>query len=272
MTSIIPISNKTHLRSKFSPITSFEFAKNKNLCEILMDECSLVAAQSPIVFAKNDTKKFIPCCVLGLLPKQNVFISKSGQWKTDYVPAVLRTYPFSLVKADKEKLVLCIDNTENMLSNDNSKDGFKLFNEDGSQSTYLSNALRFLASVEEQRQKMSANVDLISSLDILEEWPINVESEQEKKKLKGFWKVNRNKFLNLDKETFYELRENSILDLIFAHFFSLRNIEKISKMAEQDHKNPTETRLSLRDQALDKQKAASALELDSLVKNLLLDD
>ena len=272
MTSIIPISNKTHINSKFSPINSFKFAKDKNLCELLIDECPLVATQSPIVFAKNDTQNFKACCVLGLLPQQNVFISKSGQWKTDYVPAIFRTYPFSFVKTKEEKLVLCIDNSEQVLSDDSKKKGFKLFNEDGSQSKYLSNALHFLASVEQQRKKISEIVDFISSLDILEEWDINLEYGKEKKKLKGFWKIDRDKFLNLSKDIFYKFRENSALDLVYAHLFSLRNIEKIGRMAEQDQNNSPETPLSLRDKALDKQKAASALELDSLVKNLLLDD
>ena len=82
-----------------------KFAKDKNLCELLIDECPLVETQSPIVFAKNDTQNFKACCVLGLLPQQNVFISKSGQWKTDYVPAIFRTYPFSFVKTKEEKTI-----------------------------------------------------------------------------------------------------------------------------------------------------------------------
>jgi hypothetical protein len=119
---------------------------------------------------------------------------------------------------------------------------------------------------------MNANLAVLKSLDIFEEWDINLKHAEKEQKLRGLWKINKQKFLSLEKNVFYTLKENSLLELIFSHFFSLRHLAKIGKMAEQvSSTNKTEAP-SLKDRALNKQKEASALELDSLVKNLLLDD
>lgn len=273
MTQLITISRDTHIKSKILPLKSFEFAKNLTLCPIFIEECSNIMSQSPIVFTKYDTGDFLVCSLLGLLPNANAFVTSEGTWKTPYyIPAIFRSYPFSIRKTKDDKDVLCVDNTQKLLSDGSSANGESLFNEDGSNSDYLNKVVALLKAIERETSKVKAALNLIVSLDLLEEWDVTVKGKDKEQKLKGLWKVSKQKLYELDEKSFCSLREHSTMDLIFSHLFSLNNLTVVGNLSNQDNQTSIGVAPSLKDRAISKQKTETALELDSLVKNLLLDD
>lgn len=273
MTKLVAISRETHKTAMLLPFRQFDFSKNQNLCPILMEECPVIMSQSPIVFAKDETGNILICSLLGLIPQQNSFVADNGTWKTPYyAPAMLRAYPFSLQKNDNQKEVLCVDNTSGILSDSFQEGAIKIFNEDGENSEHLNKILGLLNAIQKQRIQTSTVVDIILSLDLLEEWNVNIKITDEERKLKGLLKINKEKLYNLSETNFCSLREYSAMDLIFSHLFSLKSLDVLGKLLVPNTTEKDDGSYSLKDRAVKKQQTESALELDSLVKNLLLDD
>ena len=68
-------------------------------------------ADYPIVFA-GDEKSVIPVILLGMRNDENAFVGPNGNWKSRYIPAFVRCYPFVLALSDdNEQYYLCIDET-----------------------------------------------------------------------------------------------------------------------------------------------------------------
>ena len=272
MAELLPLSRETHKTSKIRLTGSFQFTKNQNLCPILIPECPLIMSQSPIIFAKDENENFLTCSLLGLIQNTNSFVDEQGNWKKPfYIPALFRAYPFSLGRSDRNKQVLCLDNSENILSSDSEAKGLELFKKDGSNSDHLNKVLSLLNAIEEQKKQIASALGVITSLELLEEWDVKIKHADKEHKLKGLWKINRGKFNSLNEKRFNSLRDFSTMDLIFSHFFSLQSLKVVGKLLDPSN-NQNETSLSFKDRAINKQKTESALELDNLVKNLLLDE
>ena len=93
----------------------------------------------------------------------------------------------------------------------------------------------------------------------------------------GLKKINMEKLKGLSGKALQELNKSGGLDICFASHFSLNSLENLKKLiitrsdSAETKKETSETK-SLRDVTLEKQKKAQKEEMDTLVKDLLLDD
>ena len=94
----------------------------------------------------------------------------------------------------------------------------------------------------------------------------------------GLKKVNLEKLKSLSSDKLHDLNVTGGLDICFANIFSLNNLEKLKQILiskstnNQKKKADDNNNKSLRDLTLEKQNKEKKEEMDSLVKNLLLDD
>ena len=89
--------------------------------------------------------------------------------------------------------------------------------------------------------------------------------------------VNIEKLKALPAAILEDLNKSGGLDICFASHLSLNNLNKlkdivISKTSEAKNKKEPHKTQSLRDLTLEKQKKAQKAEMDTLVKDLLLDE
>ena len=297
MVKLIPISREEQKNTKLKRLPSFEFTRAENAIPIFISECSRLLLQSPIVFRKDTNGKLVACSLLGI-SSENSFITNKGHWKKPYyVPALFRVYPFSL-QTIKNQEILCVDDTHELLYNEQKlrdegllkKDGtnlngVNLFNEDGTNSDYLNQVLGLLKWIKNEKSKTTSAIDVISSLDLFKELDLKlkIEGTDEKKVLKGLWKIDIEKLNSLNKTSFGSLKEHASIALIYGHIFSMQSgsFENLGRLLNPDSQgsevetSPLSSEVetpTFKDRALNKEKAKKALELDSLVKNLLLDD
>ena len=82
------------------------------------------------------------------------------------------------------------------------------------------------------------------------------------------------KNLKAYKEKLHEVNQTGGLDISFASIFSLNNIENLRSLVIDKTKSREESKTtkSIRDLTIEKQKKEKKVEMDNLVKNLLLDD
>ena len=95
------------------PITDWGVAKDLNALFVAATEFADVCREFPIVFVKAgqeaDGKDAIaPIAVLGLTQLENLYVS-GERWRAQYMPAILRMYPFCIARVDDERFAICVD-------------------------------------------------------------------------------------------------------------------------------------------------------------------
>ncbi|MBD3655935.1 SapC family protein [Marinobacter sp.] len=94
MTSLDP---RLHVHLGWRLPKGFGFARRMATVPLAVDEITRVAQALPVVFRKGTTGNgWQAIAVMGPVEGANVCVSAEGHWRTPYVPAVLRVYPFCL--------------------------------------------------------------------------------------------------------------------------------------------------------------------------------
>jgi hypothetical protein len=273
MVKLIPLDNKKHKQHKVEVNTNFSFAQNDHLCSIMLGELAQVVSQSPIVFAKNDESHHELCALQGLDQKQNCFVSSKGLWKTTYIPARYRAYPFALaIEAKSKNKILCFRDDTNLILDNSLSKGTLLFNDDSSPSDHTKRIFEFLNALDQSQKKTAFAVSTIVEADILEDWPLKVKVGSAEKIIGGLKKINFEKFHSLTDKKLAGLKNAGSLPIMYAHSFSLSTIEKLGKLLSEDGPSTTSEYTSHKDRALAKKTIEDKKEVDNLVQNLLLDD
>ncbi|MEA3644323.1 MAG: SapC family protein, partial [Lamprobacter sp.] len=84
------------------------FAAGEASVPLVAQELAKACHSLPIAFIRQQDY-FTPAAVQGLQPGQNLFVAPDGRWLGPYIPAAYRGYPFALLPADTDQLVLCVD-------------------------------------------------------------------------------------------------------------------------------------------------------------------
>ena len=270
MPNWIPLDSKHHKNHSVAPTKNFKFAQNDNLCTILIAELRNLINQTPVIFAKNAQSVYELCVLQGLEDHKNYFVANNGTWKGSYIPAHYRSYPFTMgTDKNSNKRILCFDNDAGLVSDHGDATDLKLFREEAKPAEHTLKILEFLESVDKNKKITAKAVALIVEFDLLEDWNIKIKNGSEEKIVKGIKKINFAKFNTLDSKILAILRDAGALDIIFGHYFSIQNMEKLIKLPikteDEDYK-------SHKDRALERKTTAEKKEVDNLVQNLLLDD
>ena len=139
-------------------------------------------------------------------------------------------------KKDKpqEKIVLIDEKASNV----SKSKGKQLFTKDGEQSETLKNAINFLMENEKQEAITKAMIKTIKDANILEDREISVGEGKEKKVLvKGFQVVSKEKLNKLDDEVLASWVRRGIISFIDIHVNSLKHIETLFKLANQNQQS-----------------------------------
>lgn len=221
--NLVVLDKEQHKDLKLKPMEDLFFAKDLKFIPIVASEVVEVGDMFPVVFTADENPSLI---VLVSLGGENLALSKDGKWIAPYVPAFLRKYPFSIAapKENPKQRVILIDEDSSLLS---TTKGEPLFNEDGSQTQILQNAIKFLTTYENEALKTANIAKLIADSGILEDREISVGDGDEKKVLvNGFKVVNREKLNALSDDILADWARKGIVTMIDAHIRSLDNVTR----------------------------------------------
>jgi hypothetical protein len=231
----VALNKEVHKDLKIGPNeTGFSFAKNTNSVLISGMEFVHAAKEYPIIFIKAGDR-VLPVALLGFRKDENLFIDEAGVWDAKYIPAFVRRYPFVLAEApddtnadseaDGKRLAVCIDETFPGLNKD---EGKPLFADDGQPTELLDNAIKFLKEYQAQYQRTEIFVNRLNDLDLLTGYTASAElKDGEKLSLSGLMVVDEKKLMALDKKEAMELFRSGELGWIYAHLFSLSNMNAV---------------------------------------------
>ncbi|MBP0484420.1 SapC family protein [Sagittula salina] len=222
-----PLRVAEHGDASVKPLADFRFAADLNSVPIVAAEFAAAAQDMAIVFAGTE-EEILPAVLLGVEDGANLFIADNGRWTGRYIPAFLRRYPFVFAQNEAgDQLSLCIDEACGALNRDGI--GERLFDAEGTRSSYLEQMLEFAAQYQAQFVRTRVFCQRLKALDLLEPAALSVRDGEASKGMAGFFRINRERLKAIPRETLGEMFDTDELELCFLHMQSLTNVEGLSR-------------------------------------------
>ncbi|HEX7889955.1 MAG TPA: SapC family protein [Ramlibacter sp.] len=222
----VPVSSARHRKCAIEPGKGYGFARKINSVPLTAVEFPLAAAEYAIVFAQNG-EDVVPVAILGARAGENLYVKDDDSWSARYVPAFVRRYPFVFsAKDDGKSFTLCVDEAFQGLNYQGR--GQPLFDEQGKQTAYVDNVVRFLQEFRSQFMRTQAFCRKLAELELLE--PMQAQftlGGGQKMSLTGFHVIDRKKLKALPAETLSQLAGTDELELIYLHLQSMRNFVSV---------------------------------------------
>jgi len=207
------------------PFTDYTPTAEINAVFVTAVEFADVCREYPIVFVragkddKTGEELAAPMAVLGLQQKQNLYLQPGGGWRTPYVPAVLRRYPFAMVQSSPDQLAVCFDRGYDGLSD---TEGQPLFQSDGQPTETLTNLQAFLQNFEQEVQRTRGFCSRLLQLNLLQDMRFDATlPDGGKLGVDGFLTIDEKALAELPDAQVVELQRNGMLGLLHAHQISL---------------------------------------------------
>lgn len=226
----VPLNRSQHRDLRIRPLPDIAFAAQAHSVPLTAVEFAAASRDLPILFGGNSKDDAGPMALLGLRQNENLMLDAEQRWLDGaYVPAFVRRYPFVLAEkpegAEGDDFTVFLDEAYAGFSRD---EGDRLFNEDGSDTDVLKNAVRFLGEFQEQVKHTEALMVRLREHDLLESRSIRIDSRDGKGLvLNGLFVVNEEKLRNLPAEVVQDMLKSGQLGWVFAHLISLANIERL---------------------------------------------
>ncbi|EIW88829.1 SapC family protein [Alishewanella agri BL06] len=231
---VVGLHKEKHAKTKISSVRPFNHIAQEHMLPVVVHEFVVAGAEFPVVFVKDPaSERFQSVVLLGLAARQNLLI-KEDKWDAMYVPRVVRNYPLLLVQEDpnSDRLIVAIDEASERV---NEAEGFPLFNDDGSESEFLTVRKQQMGEYVDFAQITQAFVEKLKSLELLKEQVLTVTINEEKRNINGIYMVDDKKLNELSDEAFLDLRKQGYLTAIYAHLMSLQHTQKlVQKLAERE--------------------------------------
>ncbi|HEX7340404.1 MAG TPA: SapC family protein [Rhodanobacteraceae bacterium] len=231
----VPLNREGHKDLRIKPINNVGFAAKTHSVPLTVGEFGPAARDFPILFGGNSLEEAGPLAMLGLNQGENAFVDANGQWEEGvYVPAFVRRYPFVLAEkpegAEGDDFTVFLDEAYPGFG---TEDGERLFNEDGTDTETLKNAVRFLGEFQEQVAHTKAVTKRLRDLDLLEARSAQIKDGDNTMVINGLYLVNEEKVRQLDEKTAHELLADGTLGFIYAHLLSLSNIDRLKARVDR---------------------------------------
>jgi hypothetical protein len=223
----IALSSETHRNLKIKPSgEGLKFSGKTNSVLLAGVEFPEACKHFPIVFAKISEQLVLPVALLGFRDLENLFVDASGQWKSAYVPAYVRRYPFVLGKAGNgDQLTVCIDESYPGFGAD---EGQPLFNEKGESTDYLKGVLAFLQDYQAQLDRTDKFLQALRECDLLMDVSANVNlAGGEKFSIAGLMMVDERKLQALPEAQILRLFRSGGLAWVYSHLISISNFNRL---------------------------------------------
>ena len=228
-TQPVALDREQHKALRLAPLPDWAVAARLNALFIAGVEFGDACHEYPIVFLRAGESEAgkaqaAPVAVFGLRPDDNLYL-QGGQWRAQYVPALLRAYPFAIARMDAERYAVCIDMACPGLSQSG---GQALFGEDGQPLEFLQNMQQQLQQIEGEIQRTRAFGEMLLAHDLLQDMRFDADLPDGKKlTVDGFLAVDEKRLSELSDADTLALCRNGALGLIHAHQLSLKHMSRL---------------------------------------------
>ena len=223
---IVPLDSTLHAGKKFRTNIGYGFARQQHLSIIALHELPKIATHHPILFIKKpETGNFSPVALLGVEPKENLFVNADGSWlQGAFIPSAFRRYPFALVKTETNAMTVWMAETPELLDPEN---GIELFTQDGVETEFLAKNKEFLVELLKSEMLTEIFCAKLVKLDLLVPGSLDIRIGGELKQFSGCFVIDETRLNALSPQAFESLREHGFLGAVYAHMISLNLIDAV---------------------------------------------
>ena len=216
------LKNELNAIPKLAPFTSFivsvsEFADASQTFPILF------VRAAPDALGKDTVA---PVAVFGMKPGENLFVTADGKWDANYVPAMLRAYPFTMARIEgSDRWAMVFDNTWEGMSR---TEGLPLFNEKGEATELLNGVHKFVQDLETDLERTRQACAALLELKLLKPMRFDATlANGEQLSVDGFMTADEEAISKLSDAQIAQLYRNGLLGLIQIHIVSLNNMRRL---------------------------------------------
>lgn len=211
------------------PVSDWQLADKLNALFVATVEFSDVCREFPIVFVRagkdeDGTESIAPIAVLGLAQQQNLYLV-GGRWRAQYMPAVLRSYPFCIGRVDADRFAICVDMG---YSGVGAAEGLPVFDAEGKPATLLQEMTSQMEALEAEIQRTRLIGKRLLELDVLVDMRLDATlPDGRKHSVDGFLTVDQQKMTDLPADVVHELHRTGVLAAVHQHWVSLGNMRRL---------------------------------------------
>ena len=211
------------------PLTDWSVASQLNALFVAAAEFGDVCREFPIVFVRagkeaDGSDAFAPIAVLGLTQNENLYVT-GELWRAQYVPVILRMYPFCIARIDEERFAICVDMA---FAGANQTDGEPVFNADGTPTPMLADAQKQLETLEGEIQRTRLLGRRLNELGLLRDMRFDATlPDGRQHTVDGFLTIDEEKATNLPDAVVAELHRSGVLGLMHLHWVSMGNMRRL---------------------------------------------
>lgn len=174
--------------------------------------------------------------ITGLEQGSNLFVDAQGQWQGDYMPAVLRTWPFRLLNQQDDEGARPIAVQREAL---NLSAGDDLFDDKGQEMPWLQAVMQDLVALDAAEATTSAMVNALHAAGVLTERAMQaVLPNGRQMELTGFLTVDETKLNTLEDKVVADLHRQGALAMAYLHLLSLRKFKDLMELAAAQEPEP----------------------------------
>jgi len=203
---VVPVNKERHARKKVKPSSDFRFASGFHIAYVTTHEFARAASIYPVVFLEDkQNDSYRPVVLLGLDAGEILSVDAHGQWAGSYIPAIIRRYPFALVKAsDADQYIVCVDEASALL---NDTEGAALFDEAGQPTQVIENVKRYLGELQQMDQITGEFVTFLVQNNLLTPLNMRVNAADQVRNITGCYAINEERLNNFSDAKFLEVRQ-----------------------------------------------------------------
>ena len=181
----------------------------------------------------EDSDSWAISSVTSLEMNKNLFVV-DDKWTVNYVPNVMRTYPFFVVGGQRDGngvLTVGIDEEDKAF---NTKDGVGIFDKGGKSTPAMASVLQLLEADVQGKAHTVDFVETLEKFDLIHSLIMRVKYQNgQVNSVSGLKSVNEKKLQELSDDEFIELRKTGFLGPIYALILSVYQLNELMKRHNQ---------------------------------------
>ena len=229
MAHFIPVSSVKHKNTGITPVNDLSDYSSRVTLPVYGIEVSRLARNFPLVFVKQGESfgLHLLCSLSKQIP--NLFITEQGKWLGDYLPAMIRQRPFTVLSDEDNNRILCIDDESPLLVNDG-----KMLFDDGEPSEFLQQISTFLDALFVNGLATQKAVDLLHRFELIIPWDIQIkQTDDSSVPLTGVFRIDESRLNQLEDDKWLDLKKAAVLPLVYGQLLSMGNLGRMAKLLKQ---------------------------------------
>jgi hypothetical protein len=231
MVNVVPVDRKRHGSKGWRRLPDFGFVADEFVVSLSGSEFPQALPAMPIGFVEQ-AGTYAPVGLVAVKKGSNVFVGPGGQWLGNYVPFVLRSYPFSLIhQKGSDQKVLAVDEDSGLVVDEVAEGVEAFFEADGSPSSTTKTVAEYLHILDRDQEMTRRAVSALAEANLIEPWSLTVPIGNENVTVSGLHRVNEPALQALDDAAFLKLRKTGSLAVAYGQLFSMAQVSVLTKLS-----------------------------------------